>query len=317
MSSVRLWVVVVAACAGNPSPVVRPTPPVERGHALPVTLENGRWFLDTATASGGKLRLFLDSAGGMFVTMAAARRLELDVKRVESEDGERDVVAFPKLADARIPVPEIDPFPVLDDPSFDGDGMLGAPWFAERIWTFDYPARRLIVSDDGHLPAVAAEHRIAVGFPRDDAGKPTSPYGRIQMTVDGETIDMLFDTGATVDLTDAALAALGGSARERATCFITKTVFDRWRAAHPAWRVIEGADRTMSDRPAPMIEVPELVVAGYEVGPVWFTWRPDKEFHEWMAQWMDKPTEGALGGTAFDRFRITVDWVRGAATFER
>jgi hypothetical protein len=126
MSSVRLWVVVVAACAGNPSPVVRPTPPVERSHALPVTLENGRWFLDTATASGGKLRLFLDSAGGMFVTMAAARRLELDVKRVESEDGERDVVAFPKLADARIPVPEIDPFPVLDDPSFDGDGMLGA-----------------------------------------------------------------------------------------------------------------------------------------------------------------------------------------------
>jgi len=36
-----------------------------------------------------------------------------------------------------------------------------------------------------------------------------------------------------------------------------------------------------------------------------------------MAQWMDKPTEGALGGNAFDRFRITVDWVGGAATFER
>ena len=305
---------VVAACAGNPSPAVHPT--VERGAALPVSLQNGLWYLDTATASGGKLRLFLDSAGGMFLTMDAARRLGLDVKHVKGEDGEQDVVAFPELADARIPVPDIDPFPLLDDPHFDSDGMLGAPWFAGMIVTFDYPARRLVMRTDGPLPDVAPEHRIAVGFPLDETGKPTSPYGRIQMTVDGHTIDMLFDTGATVDLTDAALAAFGGSARERATCFITKTVFDRWRAAHPAWRVIDGADRTM-DPPAPMIEVPALTIAGHNVGPVWFTWRPDSAFHEWMAQWMDRPTEGALGGNAFQRFRITVDWVRGAATFER
>jgi hypothetical protein len=50
---------------------------------------------------------------------------------------------------------------------------------------------------------------------------------------------------------------------------------------------------------------------------VWFTWRPDREFHEWMAQWMDMPTEGALGGSAFKTLRITVDWIGGRAVFER
>ena len=39
--------------------------------------------------------------------------------------------------------------------------------------------------------------------------------------------------------------------------------------------------------------------------------------HEGMAQWMDKPTEGALGGSAFHTLRITVDWIHSRAAFER
>jgi hypothetical protein len=50
---------------------------------------------------------------------------------------------------------------------------------------------------------------------------------------------------------------------------------------------------------------------------VWFTRRPDKAFHEWMAQWTDRPTEGALGGFAFKTLRITVDWIIGRMAFER
>ena len=46
------------------------------------------------------------------------------------------------------------------------------------------------------------------------------------------------------------------------------------------------------------IEVSRIVVGGYTVGPVWFTRRADKNFHEYMSQWMDKRIEGALGGVA-------------------
>ena len=66
-----------------------------------------------------------------------------------------------------------------------------------------------------------------------------------------------------------------------------------------------------------MIEVPKLSVGGYEVGPVWFTVRPDKNFDQGVSQWMDKNVHGALGGSAFKFFRITVDYPNATAYFEK
>jgi hypothetical protein len=36
-----------------------------------------------------------------------------------------------------------------------------------------------------------------------------------------------------------------------------------------------------------------------------------------MAQWMDQPVDGALGGETFRGFRITVDYASGTAVFEQ
>jgi hypothetical protein len=172
-----------------------------------------------------------------------------------------------------------------------------------------------LLHPDGVLPDVGSEHRIPLAFQRNDDGKVINPYGRIQIQVSGETLDMLFDTGATVDLVPDAQTALGAGASQRATSFITESVFTRWRAAHPEWRVLAPGDKTGNG--APMIEVPTIRVGGYDVGPVWFTFRPDQAFHEWMAQWMDKPTEGALGGSGLKYFRVGADWVHGVVTFVR
>jgi len=316
MFRVAAIIAITSACTPPRSrPVVQPPPRAETGYVLPAQLVADRWFLDAKTAAGAQLRIYLDSAGGIFLTKAAVARLQLPVQQEVDGDDKVDMVAFPALADTRIPTPQMPRLPVLDDAQMGGvDGMFGAPWFAGHAFTFDYPARTLTLLAHG-VPDVAPEHRITVAFQRDDAGTIIAPYGRIQMTVEGETIDMLLDTGATVTLSDTARASLGGADVERATSFITKTVFDRWRAAHPDWRVIESADTHVGN--APMIEVPKLTVGGYEVGPVWFTWRPDQAFHEWMAQWMDKPTEGALGGDAYRTLRLSVDWSAGTATVER
>jgi len=307
----------LTACAGFASTPAAPAP--VRGIALPVLVENHRWFLQTRTRDGAPLRLYLDSAGGMFITKAAAERLRLPVNHIKGEDGEMDVVRFPALDNPSIPRPKPDDaFPVFATTPFPGtDGMFGAPWFAGHVFTFDYPGARLTLREPGDLPTVPPEHRIFVAFQRGAKGEIVSPYGRIQMIVDGKTIDMLFDTGATFDLTDRAVQALGGAARQRAGSFITESVFRGWRSGHPGWRVIDGADGCTEGKPAPMIEVPEVTVGGYRVGPVWFSQRPDKNFHEWMVQWMDGPTEGALGGSAFHSLRVTVDWTAGVAAFER
>lgn len=320
-NSIGFGLCALAACGGQSPPVaVSPTAATATAPqetVLPVRLVNGRWFLETTVAGGTPIRLFLDSAGGAYLDRSAADRLQLPIVQTPDDNGKpMDAVAFPHFTDPKIPRPAVDPYPVAPDRDHDdGDGMLGASWFAGRTFAFDYPGSRMILRAPGDLPKVAPQHRIPMGLQRDEHGKPVSPYGRIQMIVDGETIDMLFDTGATTHLTAAAIAQLGGD-EYRATSFITKTVFDRWHKTHPDWRVMDKAD-AIKGAELPMIEVPKVTIAGYEVGPVWFTWRPDSAFHEFMAQWMDKPSEGAIGSSALQYFRVTADWVSGAATFER
>ncbi len=126
---------------------------------------------------------------------------------------------------------------------------------------------------------------------------------------------MLFDTGATTELGPDALAKLGdGGAAQRATSFMKAAVFDRWRSAHPDWMAVQKAEvRTGAD----MIRVPAVVVAGQQVGPVWFTRRPDVAFDSFMSSMMDAPVVGALGGSGLRYFRITVDYAQGVAIFER
>jgi hypothetical protein len=93
---------------------------------------------------------------------------------------------------------------------------------------------------------------------------------------------------------------------------IVDSRFNAWRKAHPDWRVIDDAqERTGSA----MIEVPEVGLAGATVGPVWFTWRPDKNFHEYMSGMMDGRVEGAIGGNALSHFVMTVDYPGAAAYF--
>ena len=57
---------------------------------------------------------------------------------------------------------------------------------------------------------------MSLGFQKDDAGKHTMHFPRITVRIDGEDLDLLFDTGATTQLTPAALAALARRLRDRA-----------------------------------------------------------------------------------------------------
>jgi hypothetical protein len=158
---------------------------------------------------------------------------------------------------------------------------------------------------------------VTLGFQTDPAGKRSADFPRIAATLDGETLDLLFDTGATISLSPEALAQLADKGpATRGTSFIAAVHFDAWRRKHPDWRVIEHADIGIKEA-QPMIEVPAVTVAGYTVGPVWFTRRPDPNFHQLMSQYMDRQVEGALGGSALRFFRMTVDYPHASAVFER
>jgi hypothetical protein len=290
---------------------------------LPARLVAGRFYVYPVTQRGDTLTLFTDTGGGLWLASDAVARLGLatQVAGVQEKDTIRTVL-LPQFRDGRgIPEPlgrdDHRLFVLRASPTQDfgvgWSGMLGQDWFFGRVWTFDYLRGKLLVHRSSATVLRDAAHTVPVVFRQND-GKAANGFARIRIAVDGDSLDMLFDTGATARVPDSVAATLGGPPGERATSFITTEVFDRWRTRHPDWRVVANADALPG---MAAIEVPRLSVAGFEVGPVWFTQRPDRSFHTYMAQWMDKPTDGALGGSALQYFRVTVDYPNAMAVFER
>lgn len=292
---------------------------------LPARFIANRIYAAPITGRGDTLLLYLDTGGGAnMLYPSTVTRLGLRADWVRDGNDSMQVVALPPLSKAQsIPLPgAASPIGerllvVAPEGALDGDGFLGRTWFADRVWRLDYPGHTLaMLEDPTAIPGTGRAHRVPLGFQVDSAGRRTTHFARIRVEIDGDSLDLLFDTGATVSLTDSGWAALrnDGEPRERATSFIAQTVFERWRQRHPNWRVVEHADRV---RAMPMILVPDIRVGGYTVGPAWFTMRPDGNFHQFMSQWMDRRVDGALGGSVLEFFRVTLDYPDATATFER
>lgn len=302
--------------------------PADAPRQLPIEYAADRYYVTPTAKSGEKLRFFTDTGGGFIVHADTAERLGLATRTIGEGEEKGTFAPFPEFAATGwIPPPTADtrppPYRNLmyvaprspQSESF-GDGMLGQEWFGGGVWTFDYPGRALSWRDSAAGVEFDPRHTAKLGFPAGDDGARSGNFPSIEATIDGETLPFLFDTGATLELSDEGLEALGdGGPKARGTSFIVASVFDRWREKHPDWRVIERAEDNRGA--APIIEVPEIVIAGHRVGPVWFTRRPDPNFHEFMSKFMDRRVEGALGGSAFRYFRITADYPGARALFER
>jgi hypothetical protein len=287
-----------------------------------------RFMATPTTVDNVTLSLFTDSAGALFIYEDVAQRLKLSVVTLpEKENGrELKVAVLPSFkSSAGIPPPLGSPFEqrlfIFSRPANptaldqQRDGMLGQQWFAGRVWTFDYPKQTLLWRAAGDLPPHDKSHEVKLAFKTAPSGKRQNNFARIQIEIDGETLDFLLDTGASNILSEEVLKQINdGGPAERGTSFLTQSVFERWHKKHPEWRALENI-KTLTG--AAMIEVPAVKVGGFTVGPVWFTVRPDLAFHSYMAQFMDKPNEGALGGSALQYLRMTVDWPNGVAVFER
>jgi hypothetical protein len=290
---------------------------------LPVRYDEHRFYVQPVTAEGVRLNFFTDTGGGLFLFSDVVEKLKLTLTKTELAEGTSEIVALPKFKqNATIPTPlgnneRLFIVPAKDRSALSQDwsGMLGQKWFADRAWTFDYIHRQLLLRSSGDLPKQAEEHKVTLGFQRNALGKRKNHFPRIEVAINGEKIDLLFDTGASTQLSEMALTTLNDKRPAiRATSFIAASIFEKWHTQHPEWRVIEKAEQGSKEA---MIEVPEITVAGYTVGPIWFTRRADKNFHEYMSQWMDKRVEGALGGNALRFFRITVDYPLAVALFEK
>lgn len=290
---------------------------LEDAWKIPVNYRAGRFFARPVATTGDTLTLFLDTGGGTWLFDSTVARLGMPIDSAphDSTDGSNPgpLVAFPTFHhDASIPptanghIAVLAFNPALATLAHGWSGMLGAAWFGDRRWTLDYRTGELWFHD--HAVALPPDQRrtVALGFAHDASGRRSTNLPRLRVMIDGDSIDMLFDTGASTVLSDAALKQLGESApRERATSFIVASQFARWHERHPDWPVIEHAEQRTG---AAMIQVPQVHIAGQVVGPVWFTVRPDSTFHRVLDHLMDQPVFGAIGGSGLHTCRVTLDY---------
>jgi hypothetical protein len=292
----------------------------ETGTLMPAVFEQGIVFLDVPAPDHSTLRLFTDSGGGGLATLSteAAQRLQLTLRTTTSEEllggfgpnvrlitpSEFMLRRWPVLRATAsfVVVPGVVAFKGWPATA---DGTLGPTWFARRIWTWDYPAGKLILRPRRWHPAADAREFV-ITFRANARGRRTFHYARMMIGVDGAAIPVLFDTGAHTVLTPAALQALDdGKPAMRSTSMITHSMFAAWHLRHADWRVVDDAQLTTHSR---MILVPNVKIAGFDAGPVWFTERADENFHGMMSSLTSGVVEGAIGGNAFAGFLISVDY---------
>ena len=324
---VRLPLLLLPFAAAPPSP--NPCGGSLHGRLLPSEFIAGRIFVHWHLRSGADLRFYLDTGGNTWVFPQALSRLGAPIDttarngysvlsvRLSSALGDAIVLPVapgpPTAGSSDTVVVMVSPQAAPDyGIGLPVDGLLGGYWFADRVWVLDYLGQRLLFNGTAPTGPRDSACWVPLGFQiYPPTGQRTTQFPRIAARVDGEEIQFLLDTGARTTLTDSAWQAIGAAEpRQRAASFITQSRLDAWHQRHPDWPVVGRAEEGDS---ASMIRVPTIRVGAEEIGPVWFTARPDRSFRVFMSQYMDEPVEGSLGGSAWEYVTLILDYPRARA----
>lgn len=291
---------------------------------LPALLIEGRFFLKMPTVTNDTLLGFCDTGGGytaIYHSTLQKVNLQSKITQVLIKGEKLNFIFAKDLIDSTIiPYPSIATYyksdihaPFFEIPDTTGrvdlftktnphDVFLGQFFFINKSWTFDYKSGRIYLNTP--ISADAADVNIqSIGFKKDNQGNKRFGHPSMKIVVDGQMIDVLFDTGATLLLSESSQAAFD-SKKATAGSFIAKSIFDIWHAQHPEWRIIEKGEATGAD----LIEVPQVSVGNLTAGPVWFAKRPDEAWSRGMIGSMDKVVKGAIGGSFLQYFKVSIDY---------
>lgn len=300
--------------------------PVTAREKIASAYEAGHFFATSTTSEGQHLRLVVDSGGGggggagrFIISRKTVTREKLEPRDCALGGGTTPVVDLPASHWNGLPVVEergcdatalvLEHYEGVDDE----DGNLGAGYLPHFTWTFDYPGKALWLEDHTWKPG-ADMRKVALGFMEDSAGAKSTGFPRVTLTIAGQSLDFLLDTGATAKPTPAGLEASGIETMRGigVTSYITTSVLERWHREHPTWRLVDNGDALMGGMR--IIEVPFVEIAGWAIGPIWFTERPDRAFGlRGISQWMDTEVVGAAGANLWQHFVMTLDYPHDTA----
>ncbi|MBT31090.1 MAG: hypothetical protein CMO01_15650 [Thalassobius sp.] len=190
--------------------------------------------------------------------------------------------------------------------------FLGQNFFMGKAWTIDYINEQIWVNTPLSKTEYVKPNVQKIGFKKNSHNESIYGHPSMYVEIDGEVIDVLFDTGATIILTEDGKKDLNTDKNTIGGSFIAASIFDKWRTAHPDWKYYPHADMSKD-----VIEVPQVKVGTFEVGPVLFAKRPDENWSEGMIHSMDKIVGGAIGGSVLQYLKVIIDYNSELIKFEK
>jgi hypothetical protein len=304
---------------------------------VPSQFINGeRFYIKMPSVTGDTLLAYGDTGGGISMVLPAVVEKENLKDHVKNALAKgfmpvKYILFNDAIKTGIIPAPELprqmilrryfsrvtDPFlfiPPMDDElkfisqSLSFDIFLGQNFFMGKSWTIDYIHRQIWVN----TPLTPGDGVQKIGFKKNSSGENIFGHPSMVIEVNGETIDVLFDTGATLVLSESGKKVFNTTEKTLGGSFIAASIFDKWRKEHPDWKYYEKADMNRD-----VIEVPVVKIGNYEVGPVLFAKRPDENWSEQMIGSMDKVVKGAIGGSGLKYLKVSIDYNSELIRFEK
>lgn len=306
--------VLLALAAPLPAPV-----------PLPGTVAGNVVILTPSDAAGRQVRILVDSGGFDLIESDAASRLGLERAQIELGGKPRETVAFPAwnapapAAPTRTRWLVARPNALRDGFAPAIDATFGPAWLLDHPLIVDYPRGTIEAPADGSARAAesappgraAAQVALTVGVGRATIPSlPPAALVTVDVSVAGESLTLLLDTGATARVRDAVKGAMPDAEPIHQVCLIAPSVIERWRRAHPAWAYARAAFDVAGDddgAASPAILVPDLAIGSQRALPTWFVARRDESTFAAVSKQIGKPVVGDLGGDALRRWRVTFD----------
>jgi len=309
---------------------------------LAAHFEDGeRFYLKLPLGAGGELMAFCDTGGGISMLVPGRERwrdLKLrsrsgvlkgllpvdyvhfddlvttpDYPRPQSLPSQVLRSPFRRVTEPHLLIPPLDgEMKFMSESMPDMEAFLGQSFFVGQSWTFDYLKQEVWVGTPLPEALVSDPEVQRLGFKKNRHGAKLYGHPSMTIEIEGEAIAVLFDTGATMVLSNEGRQLLGTDRRTLGGSFIAVSLFEQWRAEHPEWKHYPKADLA-----GDIIEVPKVKVGGHEVGPVRFATRPDRNWSEGMIHSMDRVVRGAVGGTLLKHFTVTADYNSDLIRFAR
>lgn len=192
------------------------------------------------------------------------------------------------------------------------EAFLGQSFFMGHSWTIDYLNEQITVNTALNDSLVNDANVQKLGFKKNIRQEKIFGHPSMQVVIEGDTIDVLFDTGASIVLSEDGQKMLKTTKKTLGGSFIAASLYNKWRKEHPEWKFYPKADLA-----GDIIEVPTVTISGHKVGPVLFAVRRDEVWSNGMIASMDKVVKGAIGGSALKHFKVTIDYNAELVRFEK